>query len=132
MPSDGREASEGSSGGAHARHPPEDQGGGVERDTRESSAERYFSVRWMLERERAVEASDDCSSAFAIIPVCEFLESSLPTLLGVIQSRWLEVSRVRLPQGRQGKGFLSYFFLVFRLVLCLPGHGPLSDLTLRS
>lgn len=30
---------------------------------------RAFSVRWMLERERAREASDDCSSAFAIIPV---------------------------------------------------------------
>lgn len=33
------------------------------------AGERYFSVRWMLERERAREASDDCSSAFAIIPV---------------------------------------------------------------
>lgn len=35
--------------------------------------ERYFSVRWMLERERAREASDDCSSAFAIIPVGELM-----------------------------------------------------------
>lgn len=43
----------------------------VERDTRESSSERYFSVRWMRERERARAASDDCSSAFAIIPVGE-------------------------------------------------------------
>lgn len=41
---------------------------GAVRDRRES-AERYFSVRWMLERERAREESDDCSSAFAIIPV---------------------------------------------------------------
>lgn len=56
----------------------------MERDTREASAERYFSVRWMLERERAVEASDDCSSAFAIIPVCEFLEASPPIRLVVV------------------------------------------------
>ncbi|CAN0332985.1 unnamed protein product [Pylaiella littoralis] len=46
-------------------------GGGdeAERAAREHSTERYFSVRWMLERERAREESDDCSSAFAIIPV---------------------------------------------------------------
>ena len=37
----------------------------------EASTERFFSVRWMLERERAREESDDCSSAFAIIPVGE-------------------------------------------------------------
>lgn len=73
MPSEERESSEGDSGGAHARDPLEERGGGAERETREASAERYFSVRWMLERERAVEASDDCSSAFAIIPVREFL-----------------------------------------------------------
>lgn len=71
MSSEERESSEGGSDGAHARHSPEERGEGVERETREGSAERYFSVRWMLERERAVEASDDCSSAFAIIPVCE-------------------------------------------------------------
>lgn len=35
---------------------------------RGASPERYFSARWMLERERA---GDDCSSAFAIIPVGE-------------------------------------------------------------
>eukprot|EP00752_Nemacystus_decipiens_P010854 g9651.t1 len=40
--------------------------GGGEAD---ASTERFFSVRWMLERERAREESDDCSSAFAIIPV---------------------------------------------------------------
>ncbi|CAN0147572.1 unnamed protein product [Scytosiphon promiscuus] len=45
-----------------------DEDEGALRDRRES-AERYFSVRWMLERERAREESDDCSSAFAIIPV---------------------------------------------------------------
>ena len=85
MPSDGRGARGGGSGGATARDPPGGQGGGVERETREASAERYFSVRWMLERERAVEASDDCSSAFAIIPVCELLESPLPMCLVVVQ-----------------------------------------------
>lgn len=132
MPSDGREASEGSTGGAHARYPPEEQGGGVERDTREASAERYFSVRWMRERERAVEASDDCSSAFAIIPVCEFLEFLLPTRLVVAQPRRLEVSRVRLPQGRQSESFFSYFFLVFPLLLCVcwtRGPCPVSSRT---
>ena len=41
-------------------------------DEPEASTERFFSVRWMLERERAREESDDCSSAFAIIPVGEF------------------------------------------------------------
>ena len=45
---------------------PEDVGAGGGGAGRE---ERYFSVRWMLERERAREESDDCSSAFAIIPV---------------------------------------------------------------
>lgn len=37
----------------------------------EASTERYFSVRWIAERERARQESDDCSSAFAIIPVGE-------------------------------------------------------------
>lgn len=37
--------------------------------TNTAAAERYFSARWMLERERAREARDDCGSAFAVIPV---------------------------------------------------------------
>lgn len=48
--------------------PGEAGAGGGEPD---ASTERFFSVRWMLERERAREESDDCSSAFAIIPVGE-------------------------------------------------------------
>lgn len=54
--------------------------------TQPPQGERYFSVRWMLERERAREASDDCSSAFAIIPVGEYLvlweDTSVHRLLG--------------------------------------------------
>lgn len=61
-----------------------------------TSGERFFSVRWMLERERARSESDDCSSAFAIIPVGEHEEypcclSECSTLLRVCHIGGLDV-----------------------------------------
>lgn len=56
----------------------EEEEAGSGNDARESS-ERYFSARWMLERERAREESDDCSQAFAIIPVGKFV-GGLPSI----------------------------------------------------
>ena len=55
--------------------------------TNSGASERYFSVRWMVERERARDASDDCGSAFAVIPVGKLsvtLVSALDKSLGDI------------------------------------------------
>lgn len=76
-------------------------GGGdeAERAAREHSTERYFSVRWMLERERAREESDDCSSAFAIIPVGEkSVRRTLPALphpwlARILSAGWIKKGR---------------------------------------
>ncbi|CAM9927654.1 unnamed protein product [Ectocarpus fasciculatus] len=90
-----------------ARHRlPGDMRGGEEEeeagsDARESS-ERYFSARWMLERERAREESDDCSQAFAIIPV-------VGVCLMVLYVVWLD-------QASQG------------LLVWLAGGSPLAEL----
>ncbi|CAM9351258.1 unnamed protein product [Ectocarpus sp. 8 AP-2014] len=79
----------------------EEEEAGSDHDARESS-ERYFSARWMLERERAREESDDCSQAFAIIPV-------VGVCLMVLYVVWLD-------QASQG------------LLVWLAGGSPLAEL----
>ncbi|CAB1119616.1 unnamed protein product [Ectocarpus sp. CCAP 1310/34] len=85
----------------HTRGGEEEEEAGSDHDARESS-ERYFSARWMLERERAREESDDCSQAFAIIPV-------VGVCLMVLYVVWLD-------QASQG------------LLVWLAGGSPLAEL----
>lgn len=67
----GRAVLGGPSSGSSQQQPARERGVNLVGGGGAAGGERYFSVRWMLERERAREASDECSSAFAIIPVGE-------------------------------------------------------------